>query len=631
MDMVKINCPYCGLSKTIPRDKAPTKPVKANCPKCKHQFPINPDKLQPVEPETAQAPAGQAAAATAPTQPAPPPPPPKAEEIDPYAGLGGTPESIGNLFSQSFGIFASRFFTIFGLYLLMIIMVLVPGGIFGVGTVFLVPVMPGLGWLITPLGGLLTAIVVTYFLFWGYGAFVHSVIDQGCGFGEALRRGREQVWSFFWALSLAGFLIVGGYFLFFIPGIILGVWFLFVPFIIALEQERGMNCLLKSYQYVKGNWWNTFLKVFILTLVCGAVGAIPLIGWLLSLLTTPFMMIFIFAMYYDLQQIKGTRPVNASTGRKSKWIAVGAAGYIVMPIVIIAMTGGAFLSTLMMGFSDIEKEFKLPQDQGIFQPQQQQPNVQQKTTAPPPAKVLSSTATISVTKTQVEPGATLFINFNGITEPAPKDWIALYEVDAPNDQYGEWEYLDMKANGTVTFLAPGKPGVYEARLFLDWPSGGYYDVARTERIQVGATAPAPAPQPTKPVSPLDKFRKKGNQASTSSGPTSFSASIDDPSKLYIYVYALNYKGDVSINGESFYEIKGEKDMNYNYTGSGSRLTHGRNTIDVAYNAVPGDPWMTKVQVKIYKYDFDTSQETVVADWVTEAKNGQTQLVLDLSP
>ncbi len=61
------------------------------------------------------------------------------------------------------------------------------------------------------------------------------------------------------------------------------------------------------------------------------------------------------------------------------------------------------------------------------------------------------------------------------------------------------------------------------------------------------------------------------------------------------------------------------------------MTHGRNTIDVTYNAVPGDPWMTKVQVKVYKYDFETSQETIVADWVTEAKNGQTQLVLDLSP
>ncbi|NIY18217.1 MAG: hypothetical protein GWM98_26810, partial [Nitrospinaceae bacterium] len=192
--------------------------------------------------------------------------------------------------------------------------------------------------------------------------------------------------------------------------------------------------------------------------------------------------------------------------------------------------------TLMMSFSNVETELELPRKEGIFQPQkqQQQPEIKQETTPAPPAKVLSSTATINVTKTKAEPGATLFINFSGITEPAPKDWIALYGVDAPNDQYGEWEYLDAKANGTVTFLAPGKPGIYEARLFLDWPSGGYYDVARTEKIQVGDVVEKPAAPTTKPASPLDKFRKKGHQASTSSGPTSFSASIDDPSKLYIY-------------------------------------------------------------------------------------------------
>ena len=71
-------------------------------------------------------------------------------------------------------------------------------------------------------------------------------------------------------------------------------------------------------------------------------------------------------------------------------------------------------------------------------------------------------------------------------------------------------------------------------------------------------------------------------------------------------------------------------MNYNYTGTSDQLRHGRNTIDVVYDALPGDPWMTKVQVKVYQYDFETGKEMVIADWVTEAPNGQTQLVLDLS-
>ena len=117
MDMVKISCPYCGLAKTIPRDKAPTKPVKANCPKCKHQFPIDPAKLKSVDPEAIQQPVTAA--------PAPPQAP--AVEIDPHAGLGGSPESIGALFSQTWGIFTGRFLTLIGLYLLMFIMVLMIG------------------------------------------------------------------------------------------------------------------------------------------------------------------------------------------------------------------------------------------------------------------------------------------------------------------------------------------------------------------------------------------------------------------------------------------------------------------------------------------------------------------------
>ena len=140
MDMVKISCPYCGLSKTVPRDKAPTKPVKANCPKCKHQFPINPDKLVAVASEGAAQPASNVAAPEE-TPSAPPPPQPEPSDLDPHAGLGGKPESIGNLFTQSFGLFTSRFFILFGLYLLMIVMMLVPAVIFGGGTVFMVPLL----------------------------------------------------------------------------------------------------------------------------------------------------------------------------------------------------------------------------------------------------------------------------------------------------------------------------------------------------------------------------------------------------------------------------------------------------------------------------------------------------------
>jgi hypothetical protein len=72
-------------------------------------------------------------------------------------------------------------------------------------------------------------------------------------------------------------------------------------------------------------------------------------------------------------------------------------------------------------------------------------------------------------------------------------------------------------------------------------------------------------------------------------------------------------------------------MNYNFTGGQGKLVHGLNTIDVDYDAIPGDPWMTKVQIKVSTYDFDSGKESIIADWVSEKPSGKTQLTLELTP
>ncbi|PLX80586.1 MAG: hypothetical protein C0615_00685 [Desulfuromonas sp.] len=630
--MVKISCPYCGLTRTIPKEKAPKKPVKAHCHRCKHTFPVDPAKLQPVDPQRELVESARTAArASQETQQSQAP---SSAETEPttHTGLGGSPESIGHLFTMTWGIFSSRFFTLFGLYLLLFLLILVPGGILGGGTIALTQFIPGMEWLVVPAGSLLAALAVTYGMFWGYGAFIHAVIDQECGFKEALRRGREQVWSFLWALSLSSFLIVGGYLLFFIPGILFSVWFLFVPFIIAVEQERGMDALLKSYEYIKGFSMNSFFKLFILTLVCGAIGAIPIAGPFLSLLTTPFTLVFFFVMYYDLQQIKGNRPIEASRGRKTKWILAGSIGYIVLPIIIFALFGGTIFSGLMFAMNSSDFKFTPPVVQSPPRPATPSVKKESPQASIPPAKVLESNATLTISTLKVDPGENIVIKFHGIDEPAPKDWIALFPVDAPNQEYGEWEYLGSKKNGAVTFIAPARPGVYEARLFLDWPTGGYHAAARSTKIYVGEITPTTTVQtapPPKPSSPLDKFRPKNGQTADSA-PTSFSASVADPAQLYIYVFAINYTGEVRLNGESFYELKGEQDMSYNYTGQG-KLKHGENVFDVNFNTLPDDPWTTKIEIKVYSYDFNSKKETIVAKWETKKPNGNEQITLNLTP
>ena len=65
-----------------------------------------------------------------------------------------------------------------------------------------------------------------------------------------------------------------------------------------------------------------------------------------------------------------------------------------------------------------------------------------------------------------------------------QDWISIYKVGTPNQQYGEWYYLKGQESGTLSFTAPSEEGKYEFRLFLNWPDGQYEDVARSQIIKV---------------------------------------------------------------------------------------------------------------------------------------------------
>lgn len=97
---------------------------------------------------------------------------------------------------------------------------------------------------------------------------------------------------------------------------------------------------------------------------------------------------------------------------------------------------------------------------------------------------------LATDKASYSPGETVTLRWGGIGQPAAQDWIGLYAEGAANEKYGEWHYLKAQAGGTLPFKAPQQPGIYEFRLFLNWPAGGYKDVARSPRIRVGAAAEA---------------------------------------------------------------------------------------------------------------------------------------------
>ena len=179
-------------------------------------------------------------------------------------------------------------------------------------------------------------------------AFTFAVTDESLGIRDALAKGWKKVYSFMWLVSILGFLVTGGFLLMFIPGIIFLVWFSFAQFILASEDDRGMNALLKSKEYVRDRWFEVFLRLFVIWLVSGALGMIPLAGPIVSIVFFPFMMIFIHLIYKDLKTLKGeflTYP--HSSGEKLKWIGAGSLGYIVFPIVVTAILIGIFGASLL--------------------------------------------------------------------------------------------------------------------------------------------------------------------------------------------------------------------------------------------------------------------------------------------
>ncbi len=82
--------------------------------------------------------------------------------------------------------------------------------------------------------------------------------------------------------------VVGGYVLLLIPGIILSLVLIFSRFAYVKEGKKGLSALLRSRDLVKGNWWQVFGAFFIVSaimLVGLIVGAI-MIGFAIPLISS---------------------------------------------------------------------------------------------------------------------------------------------------------------------------------------------------------------------------------------------------------------------------------------------------------------------------------------------------------
>ncbi len=346
----KFKCPRCGF------EQSPTE----DCRNCRVNIPkyIELQKRRRAVPSGgAQRPQGSSPSDGAQVPPTDSGQLPKEEvvtpeplDISPHKVEGFQAErelpGIGELFERSWRIFKSRIGTLIALYLLSAVFFIIPVGIFiGIGYLFSM-FLSGSKTALMMSGGFVGMIAGIIAASWGYAAFIFAVADKSLGIKDSLDKGWQRVGAFIWLLSILGFIIMGGFLLFLIPGVMFAVWFTFSQFILAREDERGMNALLKSKEYVRGYFWDILLRLFIIWVVSGVIGIVPIIGPILSILFMPFMMIFIYLIYEDLRSIKGDVAYSSSTGEKFKWIGVGILGYVVVPLIVIAIMGASLVTSL---------------------------------------------------------------------------------------------------------------------------------------------------------------------------------------------------------------------------------------------------------------------------------------------
>ncbi len=254
--------------------------------------------------------------------------------------------SIGDLFEKTWEIFKKRIGTLIALYLLTIALVLIPVGIFILLAYLISLTMPGNTEAMIIAGSIVGAIAGIIAGFWGFGSFISAVADESLSIKDALEKGGQKIWAFIWLYSLLGYIVPGGFLLFLIPGVLFLVWFAFAQFILPNEDEKGMNAILKSKEYVKDYWFDVLLRLFVIWLASIGIGIIPLVGSILSILFVPFEMIFIFLIYEDLRSLKGDVSYPSSAGEKFKWIGISTLGFVVIPLIIIVLMGATLMSLL---------------------------------------------------------------------------------------------------------------------------------------------------------------------------------------------------------------------------------------------------------------------------------------------
>ncbi len=154
-----------------------------------------------------------------------------------------------------------------------------------------------------------------------------------------IKKGKPFIFPLLLVTFLSQVIITAGYFVLIIPGIIFSVLFIFVPFIIILEDRKPMIEVLKrSYYLVKAHFWPLFLRLFIIFAVTFCISLvlalIPYVNFILDPIVSWFYFIWTFVLYQHV--VKVTPESKEPVSFRRVWITTGI-GLLIGGILIASL------------------------------------------------------------------------------------------------------------------------------------------------------------------------------------------------------------------------------------------------------------------------------------------------------
>ncbi len=222
----------------------------------------------------------------------------------------------------------------------------------------------------------LASLLNVFIVFISYIAIVFVITSEHPRKGETSLY-YQKAWNMAWAYLFVAVLVAcasfgrlqgqmlagGGFFLFIIPGFIASMYLGFSTFIFITEDVRGIQALVRSWYYVRGNFWKIFIRylallillIIVTGLYSGIMGifghnlftahktfaATVLMDILNTFFTSPFTIFFLFVLYRELKSRKTLLPSEAEEKEIKKGLKI---------LIIIGIVGAALLVCLGLFF-----------------------------------------------------------------------------------------------------------------------------------------------------------------------------------------------------------------------------------------------------------------------------------------